>query len=96
MQFSIYKWNRYRLKAQEVGRELDKLKAANGGKVNMKDETILDHLDAITGILDECSNYMTKCGLRVPSTPWPYDPKDPTTHISNKEKFAYGHLMHLL
>jgi hypothetical protein len=95
MRFSIYKWNRYRLKAREVGLELEKLKEANGGKVNMKDEAIIDHLDAITGILDECSNYMSKCGLSMPPTPWKYDPKDPTTHISS-ELFAYKELMHLI
>lgn len=96
MQFSIYKWNKYRLKAKEVGLLLDEIKAKNGGKVNMKDETVLDHLDAITGILYECSNYMNKCGLSMPATLWRYDSKDETTHISCKEKFAYKELMHLL
>ena len=96
MQFSIYKWNNFRLRAKKVGLEIEKIKAANGGKINMKDEYALDQLDAITGILEECSNYMTKCGLRMRPTLWKYDPKDETTHMSNKKLFAYGHLVHLL
>ncbi len=95
MRFSIYKWNRYRLKAKEVGVELQKIKDANNGKVNMKDEAVIDHLDAITGILEECSNYMSKCGLVMPKTPWMYNAKDETTHISSN-LFAYRDLMHLL
>jgi hypothetical protein len=96
MQFSIYKWNRYRARANGVGVELQKIKEKNGGKLNMKDEETIEHIDAITGILDECSNYMRECGMIMPPTLWQYDPKDETTHISNKDKFAFGHLMHSL
>lgn len=96
MIFSIYKWHNYRLAVKNLGFEFDKLRAKNSGRLNMQDQDTIDNMDAITGILEECSNYMTKCGIKIPPTPWKYDSKDETTHISNKEKFAYGHLLHLL
>ena len=83
MNFHISVWNKYRNQAGILGTHIQSYKDALG-IIHLDKDTLHDYIAHITCILKECSNYMDKCGLTMPSGLWKYDVKDPTTHPSNK------------
>jgi len=83
MNFKISIWNKYRKQASLLGDHIQSFKD-NKGFIKMDKKQLEGYIAHITCILKECSNYMDKCGLTVPSPLWKYKANDPTTHPSNK------------
>jgi hypothetical protein len=46
----------------------------------------------IKSLLEESSDFMNKCGWKMPGAKWNYDEEDKSTWASSKD-FAYKHLM---
>ncbi len=91
MKFSLNTWNKYRSRAGILAEHILSYKDKKG-IIHLEKEILDGYIGHITFILKECSNYMEKCGLKVPDPLWKYIPKDPTTHPSNVS-FLYKHTM---
>lgn len=88
MNFHINVWNKYRLKADVIGRHISSCQDKKTRVINLDKDVLSSYVKEISCILLECSNYMDKCGLTMIPGLWKYNPQDPTTHPSSK-KFLY-------
>lgn len=91
MKFNIKTWGQYRQQARYVAKYMQSFKD-ECGVIQLQKKEFDSFVGQITSILEECSEYMDKCGLTMKPPLWNYDHKDPRTHMSSKE-FAFGHLV---
>ena len=101
MQFSIKEWRKFYDKTHQLSKMLHDCTATyddKGTRIPPKNEISkearLALISQIELLMQRCSRYLDRCGMRMPPPVWHYNPEDKTTWASHKT-FNYEHLVNL-